>query len=154
MSGLSIMTELMIIAAAAALNRARGDARWMPLWLPGRALWYVAPALGLLALLAQPLLAAGAIAVAYLVWGVPAWGRIYDLGRMGGQGDHLRFFLRMLLAVPVLAVFGWWGLGLGLAFAGLALAAYEAAWRWHPANPIWLAEIGTGALWGALILSL
>jgi hypothetical protein len=149
------MIALIVLILASGLNRARGDARWMPSWLPGRALWYVAPALGLLALLAQPPLSAAAIAAAYLVWGVPAWGSIYDLGRLpGGRSDHLRFFVRMLLAAPVFAVFGWWGVGLGVVFAGLALAAYEAAWRWHPANPIWLAEIGTGALWGALILSL
>lgn len=149
------MAALLVILLTAGLNRARGDARWMPTWLPGRALWYAAPVLGAVALLAQAPLAALAIAAAYLVWGVPAWGSIYDLGRLpGGRADHLRFFARMLLAVPVLAVFGWWGVGLGLGFAALSLAAYEAAWRWHPANPIWLAELATGALWGGLILTL
>lgn len=146
---------LLVLVLSAGLNRARGDARWMPAWLRGRTLWYVAPALGLVALLLQPPLAAGAIALAYLVWGVPAWGKIYDLGRLpGSSGDHWRFFVRMLLAVPVLLVFGWWGALLGAAFAVLSLAAYEIAWRWRPANPIWLAELATGALWGGLILAL
>lgn len=97
----------LIVLVCACLNRARGDDRWLPSWLPGRALWYVAPALGFVALLAQPPLTAAAIAVAYLLWGVPAWGTVYDLGRLpGGGNDHIRFFARMLLAVPVLAVFG------------------------------------------------
>ncbi len=146
---------ILVLALSAGLNRARGDARWMPAWLPGRALWYVAPALGIVALLTQPPLAGLAIACAYLLWGVPAWGAIYDLGRLpGSAGDHARFFLRMLLAVPVLLVFGVWGFALGLVFAGLALLCYELAWRWQPTNPIWLAELATGALWGALILAL
>lgn len=150
-----MFSALLILALCAGLNRARGDDRWMPPWLPGRALWYVAPLIGLVALLGQTPLAAVAIASAYLVWGVPAWGAIYDLGRLPGSGgDHLRFFLRMLLAVPVLLVFGWWGALLGVLFAGLSLAAYELAWRWRPSNPIWLAELATGALWGLLILTL
>ncbi|BCB18071.1 hypothetical protein [Bosea sp. ANAM02] len=145
----------MTLVFCAGLNRARGDDRWMPPWLPGRPLWYVAPLLGLVALLIQPPLAAGAVALAYLVWGVPAWGAIYDLGRLpGGRSDHLRFFARMLLAVPVLLVFGIWGALLGLTFAGLSVLAYELAWRLKPDNPIWLAELGTGALWGALILAI
>lgn len=148
-----MFSALFILALGAGLNRARGDDRWMPSWLPGRALWYVAPAIGVVALLAQPPLVAAAIALAYLAWGVPAWGAIYDLGRLpGSRGDHLRFFARMLLAVPVLLVFGWWGALLGLLFAGLSLASYELAWRWWPDNPIWLAEGVTGALWGGLIL--
>lgn len=150
-----MFAALLVLALSAGLNRARGDARWMPAWLPGRALWYAAPALGLVAVLAQPPLSAVAIAVAYLLWGVPAWAEFYDLGRLpGARGDHLRFFLRMLLAVPVLLVFGWWGALLGVLFAALSLAAYELAWRWRPANPIWLAELATGALWGGLILAL
>ena len=150
-----MFAAFLILALCAGLNRARGDDRWMPSWLPGRALWYVAPALGAVAVLGQPPLAAVAIAGAFLLWGVPAWGAIYDLGRLPGpSGDHLRFFLRMLLAVPVLLVFGWWGALLGVVFAALSLASYELAWRWRPANPIWLAELATGALWGGLILAL
>lgn len=150
-----VIAASMTLALCAVINRARGDDRWMPSWLPGRPLWYAAPLIGLAALLIQPPLAAGAIALAYLVWGVPAWGRIYDLGRLpGGQSDHLRFFARMLLAVPALLVFGSWGAFLGLSFAGLSVLAYELAWRWKPDNPIWIAELATGALWGALILAL
>lgn len=148
------MMAALIMLLCAGLNRARGDDRWMPAWLPGRALWYVAPAIGSVALLAQAPLPAAVLALAYLGWGIPAWGRIYDLGRMpGGSSDHMRFFLRMLLAAPLPALaFGWWGALLGLLFAGLALAAYELAWRWRPHNPIWLAELMVGALWGVLIV--
>ncbi|MNL80072.1 hypothetical protein D3C87_2068210 [compost metagenome] len=60
----------------------------------------------------------------------------------------------MMLVVPPLVVFGVWGVCLGIVFAIAAVAAYEAAWRIQPTNPIWLAEIVVGALWGALILSL
>lgn len=147
--------SVLILLVCAGLNRARGDARWLPSWLPGRALWYVAPALGLVALTVQPPLLAVAITLAYLLWGAPAWGTIYDLGRLpGGGSDHIRFFVRMLLAVPVLVVFGVWGVVLGVVFATLALAAYEAAWRLSPTNPIWLAELAVGVLWGGLILFL
>lgn len=149
------MVAVLILLLCAGLNRCRGDDRWMPPWLPGRTLWYVAPAVGLVALLVQPVAGAIAIGLAYLLWGVPAWGAIYDLGRMpGGKADHSLFFIRMLLAVPVLVFFGTWGVGLGLLFALLSVAAYEAAWRWNPSNPIWLAELATGALWGGLVLTL
>lgn len=149
------MAALFILLACAGLNRARGDDRWMPAWLPGRALWYVAPAIGLVALLAQPWPSAMAFSLAYLLWGVPAWGAIYDLGRFTpGRWEHARLFLRMLLVVPVLVVFGAGGIFLGIFFALASVAAYEAAWRLWPDNPIWRAEIATGALWGALILIL
>ena len=45
-------------------------------------------------------------------------------------------------------------IALALAFAALAVAAYEAAWRIRPANPIWIAELIVGALWGVLIVCL
>ncbi len=158
-----------IILACAGLNRARGDDRWMPGWLPGRALWYVAPAIAVVALLAQPPRAAALLGLAYLLWGIPAWGRAFDLGRMpdptpGGPDfvdvlsewlfgrDHAVLFVRMLLVVPPLWLISGWAALLGIAFAGLAVAAYELAWRWRPDNPIWLAEIIVGALWGSLIL--
>jgi len=38
-------TAIFTIAACAVLNRARGDDRWMPDWLPGRALYGVHPVL-------------------------------------------------------------------------------------------------------------
>lgn len=164
-----MMTALIVIALCAGLNRARGDARWMPAWLPGRALWYVAPAIAVVALIAQPPLTAALLGLAYLFWGVPAWGRWFDLGRLpesapGGTDffdvlaewlfgqDHAVLFVRMLLVVPPLWLISEWAALLGIAFAALAVAAYELAWRWRPDNPIWLAELMVGALWGTLII--
>lgn len=88
------MFEFLLLPIFAALNRMRGDDRWMrktrvhpqqelgPQWLPGRPLYYVAPVVGLLALFVLPPLAAAAFGLAYLIWGTLAWGRWYDLGRM------------------------------------------------------------------------
>ena len=41
-------TAIFTIAACAVLNRARGDDRWMPDWMPGRALIPVSIAIGLI----------------------------------------------------------------------------------------------------------
>lgn len=63
---------------------------------------------------------------------------------------HVALGLRHAFAVPLLLPFGL----LALTFPILAVAAYEAAWRIRPANPIWIAELAVGALWGALIIAL
>jgi len=43
-----MMNAIFTIAACAVLNRARGDDRWMPDWMPGRALIPVSIAIGLI----------------------------------------------------------------------------------------------------------
>ncbi|SEG61143.1 hypothetical protein [Bosea lathyri] len=147
----------------------------MPAWLHGRPLWYVAPAVGLLAALVQPWPVAASLAVTYLLWGLFAWGRWFDLGRLpidpfrpidaleraigavSGGSDHLALFLRHVLILPGLALVGFvggepWLSAVAPFFAALVVALYEAAWRLSPTAPIILAEIGVGLLWGALIL--
>ena len=168
------------VALCAALNRARGDDRWMPAWLPGRALWYVAPAIGLVAFVATgAAFTAVAAALAYLFWALWAWGRWFDLhrhpdgynrdgeqpsiieraiGALSSGSDHVALFWRHLLILPGLILVFWgasllWPLALAIAFAAAAVAIHEAAWRWVPAYPIPVAEVATGALWGLLILS-
>lgn len=157
------MLAALTVLACAALNRCRGDDRWMMGKLPGRPLYYVAPVIGLVAWDWR-------FALAYLAWGIPAHGRFFDLGRLpddfGREGvkpspfervlialsfgsDYVAFFWRQALAVPLL----WWIVGpLSLAFPPAVLAAYELAWRFGPRRPILYAELLTGALWGALIV--
>lgn len=168
----------LLILIAAALNRARGDASWMPAWLPGRALYYVAAGIALASLLFYEPRIALAWGLAYLAWGAPAWGRWFDLERLpdgwsrdgvepstfeqwiidlSGGRDHIAMFLRHLFVVPglVLVSFGlwsWWPLVFAVPFAGLALGAYELGWRLTPKQPIRTAELITGALWGVLIV--
>ena len=162
----------LVVALCAGLNRARGDARWMPSWLPGRALWYVVPAIGLAALLAQPWLVALAFAGGYLFWAVFGWGHV--LMRAGGQqpdrspdvveaallmlpGSILPIFVRMLFILPGVIAIAWltgrpefWLAG--VSFAAVATVAYHVLFR--PLQPLdWLrAELVIGALWGVLIL--
>lgn len=171
--------NLLVVVLCAALNRARGDDRWMPAWLPGRALWYVAPAIGLVALIATGEVFTAVAAVAYLFWALWAWGRWYDLHRhpegynrdgvepsiverviaaASFGSDHVALFLRHLMILPGLFLLFWgagllWPFVLSLAFAAAVVAIYEAAWRFVPTYPIPVAEIATGALWGLLILS-
>ena len=157
------MISALIVLACAVLNRARGDDRWMMGKLPGRALYYVAPAVGLVAWDWR-------FALAYLAWALPAWSRWFDLGRLADDfnregikpspfetfierisfgSDYLAFLWRHALVVPLL----WWLVGpWALAFPLVVLAVYELAWRLRPRNPIILAELLTGALWGSFVL--
>lgn len=164
-----------LIAAIAALNRLRGDATWLGwLGLPGRTLWYIAPAVGLAAWAAQPWPVAAAFAVAYLVWAVPAWGHLYGLGRyspdravdrftavllkIASGNVHGAFFLRHLALLPGLGLVSIasgniWFAGAAIPAALIIVAGYEAGWRWAPRQPILAAELIAGAVWGALILA-
>lgn len=157
---------LLLIIVCSALNRVRGDDRWMPDWMPGRALFPVSIAIGLIGACLGGLWYGAAFGAAFLVWGAPAWGYLQLLGRpVPGKGPsrveaallrvaggrvHVALMLRHSFAVPLLLPFGI----LPVAFPILAVAAYEAAWRIRPANPIWIAELAVGALWGALIIAL
>lgn len=167
-----MFSAILVLALSAGLNRARGDARWMPSWLKGRALWYVAPVLGLVVLLAQPWPVALAFAAGYLFWAVFGWGHV--LMRVSGgrpdrspnvvegallllPGSILPVFARMLFILPgVIAVAGLTGRPefwlAGVSFAGLATISYHILFR--PLQPLdWLrAELIVGALWGVLIL--
>lgn len=170
------MTFALLVLALIAVNRARGDDRWKPSWLPGRALFYAAGAVGLVSLLVAPPLLAIAWALTYLVWGLPPWGRWYDLGRLpddfgrhsppnlferwvaelAAGVDHTALFLRHFAIVPGLLlvaslVEAWWLPLIGIPFAVVVVLAYETGWRLWPKQPILLAELLTGAIWGALI---
>jgi hypothetical protein len=164
------LTVTMLLFCAS-LNRMRGDASWMPSWLRGRALYYVAPMIGGMALLYHPWPVALAFAVAYAFWAVWAWGHI--LSRVGGSvpdrepdpveralmtlpGTLLPVFARMLFALPGIVLIAWligrpefWLAG--PAFAAAATLVYF--WLFRPlSNLDWLrAEVLVGALWGVLI---
>nr|WP_047581719.1 hypothetical protein [Methylobacterium sp. ZNC0032] len=167
-----MFAALLVLVLSAGLNRARGDARWMPSWLPGRALFCVAPAMGIVALLAQPWPVALAFAGGYLFWAVFGWGHV--LMRVGGAqpdrspdmieaallllpGSILPVFARMLFVLPGVIAVAWltgrpefWLAG--VSFAALATIAYHVLFR--PLQPLdWLrAELVVGAFWGVLIL--
>jgi len=171
------MLELVTLPLFAAFNRMRGDDTWMGN-LPGRALYYVAGLVGCIAHGFLPPLAALAFALTYLVWGAPAWGRFYDLGRLPPDfaregiepdlqerflswisrgNDHTALFIRHCYVLPGLVVTGYildkaWLAPMAGTFAVLATLAYEFAWRVRPGNPIWVAELLTGALWGLLLI--
>lgn len=169
------MIGLATVALCAILNRMRGDDRWL-MGLPGRALWYVAPMVGLVALLSVPPLAAVAVALAYAVWAIPSWGRWYDLGRLpehrgpsafeaavevlAGRHDRLALFIRFLVMLaPGLYLVG---LALGAPWLGLAavpmaillLLSYDAGWQWGGWYAIPLAEVLAGAVWGGFIAAI
>jgi hypothetical protein len=173
-----MIAAFIIVLACAILNRMRGDDRWMPTWLPGRSLYYVAPAIGAVALLVDTWSVALAAAAAYFFWAVWPWGRWFDLGRLlapasasngnfesiieqlAGGSDHRALFLRHLMATPglwLLGVLSGWPADLALVapllFAGVVTLAYELAWRSDPSNPIWLAELTAGAIWAGVILA-
>jgi len=175
------VTPLITIAACAVLNRARGDDRWMrhgfdhraAKRIPGRALWYVSPAFGCAALFCgHGLVAAALWSLTVLVWGAGPWGYLIYVARPSngktptrlerflldatGGNVHLALFCRMCFCLPGFMALAWWHgafwlVALAPAFAALATAAYEAAWRIRPSNPIWIAELIVGALWGVLI---
>lgn len=171
---------LFFILALGALNRVRGDDRWMRFghteegakFLPGRPLFYVAPLLGLLSIPFVGAQNAFVVAMAYTFWAIWPWGRWFDLGRLPAPGDerqadffeetierlttsdHWALFLRHLAILPFLLLLGVKAFFLGIVFAALAVAVYEAAWRARPKNPIWVAEVGVGLLWAVLILLL
>ena len=170
------MLVLATMAAMAILNRARGDDRWKDaLGLPGRALFYIAPAVAVVALVSggHSLPAAVAFGAAYLLWALGPWGFLYD--PFGSYTPNYRevdnvtaflldvtgskpvaFFLRNLAIWPGLAFVAYLTNDAGLFLIAPLLAAvivgiYGAAWRLFPKQPILAAELGAGALWGALI---
>lgn len=183
------MLEFITIILLALLNRMRGDDTWMrgasvsgelaPQWLPGRSLYYVAIAIGAWSLWFLPWQAAILFGLAYLVWGVMAWGRWFDLGRLPdgfsredigldvyekmieavvGGNDHAAFFLRQLMVLPGLASLSWWFNAwhltiLAVPFAAVVLCLYEFAWRDKPEAAVPMAEWMTGVTWALLLIA-
>lgn len=165
------MIEAAIVFAAALLNRVRGGG-FGGQYLPGRALFWVAPAVGLLALALNPWPVAVAFGLGYLAWGMPSWGHI--LARLGGYTPdreaswlertfegiwpRLAVFLRMLFVLPGVAAVAWlvgdWRFLLAApAFAAAATAVYVILFRPIGSHDWMRAEVATGGLWGCLILS-
>lgn len=170
-----MIVALLIVLACAVLNRMRGDDRWMPSWLRGRSLYYVAPAIGTVALFVQPWPVALAFGGGYFFWAVFSWGYLLLhaagtaafweereptrleswLLRLPGRG--LPLFARMLFVLPGVALVAWLT---GAPFYALSAFAFAAAstaiWLWflRPLGRLdWLrAEIAIGGLWGLLIL--
>lgn len=170
---LQILTACGLIVACAVLNRVRGDKLgWIP-FLPGRAIMWVAPAVGITAWAVHPWPVAVAFGLGYLVWGIPGWGKTLmalsgqTLDRAGDAVDSFLdslpgslpgVFLRMLFVLPAVAAVSWligdWRfMWAAPAFAAAATTAYTLLFR--PLGPFdWpRAEYATGAIWGALILS-
>lgn len=161
-----------VIVACAVLNRLRGDDSWKPIWLRGRALFYVAPAIGLLALTMQPWPVALAFAAGYAFWAAWSWGLI--LMRVGGHrpdrppdvvqaallalpGSLAPVFARMMFILPMTIAVAcltgrpeYWLAA--PAFAALATIAYHALFRPLAAYDWLRAELVIGALWGVLII--
>ncbi|KZE34088.1 hypothetical protein AVW15_17390 [Chelatococcus daeguensis] len=171
-----MFTLCLCLAACAALNRARGDDKWMPDRLPGRALYYTAPLIGAVAAILGGISFGAAFGAAFFVWAVGPWGHLIGLGRfapdrppsnieavlmeVAAGNVHVALGLRHLFALPGLmlaaAIAGeiLLGVAAALAFSALATGAYEIAWRLRPSNPIIVAELLTGALWGGLVVAL
>lgn len=162
-----------VAAAMAFLNRCRGDDTWKPEWLPGRALFWVSPVVGLIATALHGWELGLLFAVGYLAWGAPAWGYLQLLGRYVydkhptelesrlldlASGDvHIALGLRHMFALPafvgVALLTGVWTFVLWAPLFALAVvAAYETAWRTQPRAPIIIAEYAAGALWGVVIV--
>jgi hypothetical protein len=110
-----------------------------------------------------------------MIWGAPAWGRWFDLGRLpegyAREGiphdwferaietgnDHVTFYLRhFVMLIPGCLAIAWIRGEAAFALAPFIMAAvivlaYESAWRVRPANPIIIAEVLTGLIWGIFI---
>lgn len=162
----------LIVAASAALNRVRGGG-FGGQYLPGRALLWVSVAMGLLAWLVSPWPVAVAFGLGYLAWGVLAWS--YILCKLAGiepprspgvgeafcllaPGTVAPVFVRMMFVLPGVTAVAWligdWRFLLAApAFAAAATLAYAVLFRPLGTHDWMRAEIATGALWGALILS-
>ena len=163
-------SAVVVIFACALLNRVRGGGLYGDR-LPGRALYWVAPAVGALVLLVSPWPVALAWAVGYLVWGLPGWG--FTLSRLGGYAPDrepegldaalgrlptlLAVAVRMMLVMPAVAAVAWligdWRfLAAGPAFAAAATTIYAILFRPIGSHDWMRAELAVGVLWGALIL--
>lgn len=166
------LTILGVVAVCGALNRIRGGG-FNGDKLPGRALLWVAPIIGLLAgAMNQDWRIGVAFGLGYLFWGLWSWGHV--LAALGNYVPDrspstleaflalfgppvVQTFLRMLFVAPGVALVAWligdWRFLIAAPlFAAAATAIYALLFR--PLDRLdWArAEIATGGLWGLLIL--
>lgn len=184
------MIELLTIPLTTFANRFAGGGMYFgqffdrdnPNKLWGRALYPATGVVFLAALLTHSWMVALAIALAFLVWRSPAWGRAISLGRHSGAmlrephwfekvlfkvsfgSPHGALLLRhFLMLLPGLFVVGFllghlwfYTVILAAVFAVALTIAYEAAWTLHEFRsdqpPIRNAEMLSGFLWGVVIL--
>lgn len=158
-----------LVIACALLNRVRGGG-FCGDRLPGRAVFWVAPAVGVLALPVSPWPVALAWSVGFLLWGLPAWG--FTLSRLGGyvpdrQPDAFEaalsglppivaVALRMALVAPAIVAVSWligdWRFLLALpAFVAAVTTIYAVLFRTLGSHDWQRAELATGACWGVMI---
>lgn len=158
-----------IILGMAILNHVRGGA-WGGSYLPGRALFWVTPAVGLLAWTVFAWHAAIIVAVAYFAWGVGPWGRWFALGfkprvvreklgwfergieAVSGDDDLFAFTLRnMICLLPASVMLH----PLFIFLAPVQLGCYYVPWAYFKDfRAIGYAEVATGAAWGVFIVGL
>ena len=166
------LSIIVLVALCSLLNRIRGGGFGGNV-LPGKALFWVAPFIGATTLFISTWQCALAVGVGYFFWGVFSWG--YTMGALADYkpnrpmqplekffANHFSpfwgAFLRMSFVLPCVVLIAWctgfWYYLLAAPlFAFLAVVAYR-----YLINPLlddsWQnAEIATGALWGAVILS-
>lgn len=171
-----MMYAVATILACSVLNRMRGDDTWMQkLGLKGRALFYIAPMVGVVSLLTNSLFMSIAIALSYMFWAIPPWGRWFDMNRLddtprkdpswyeaiidsaSGGRDWLAMLMRMSILVPLFLVISATSCNdipaiISLPMSAILVACYEAGWRLYPKQPILIAELLSGAVWGVAIL--
>ncbi len=169
-----VLLSIFVIVSCAVLNRVRGGGFYGDK-LPGRAVLWVSVAIGVIAYLVHPQdwRIGAAFGAGFLFWGLWSWG--YAFAGLGGHNPErspsvLENFL-MLFGASVVQTFvrhmfvivavgavawligSWWFLITAPIFAAVATAFYTLLFR-PLGNLDWMrAEIATGALWGALILS-
>lgn len=133
-------------------------------WLPGRPVFYVAPAIAAVAFAVWPWWGALTFGAAFLLWRSFSWGHLFGLGRfapldrspsplertllrLAFGNVYLALMLRHAFMAPLVIVQIW-----ALIFPPLATLAYEVGGRFFPRWPIAVAELLTGGLIGALIV--
>jgi hypothetical protein len=142
---------LLLIPGFAIINHFRGGGVLIGLApltdrLPGRPIFWAAPLAGLLSLLVFEPLWAAYFGFCYLIWGIPPWGRWFDLERMPDAfpyrplkweeritarwhlNDYWAFTLRNSICWVPTALISPWFLLLGPIQTG----AYEVGWRVRP----------------------
>jgi hypothetical protein len=161
---------IVLVPIMALVNAARGG-NFGAEGLPGHPRWWATIAVFFVALAALPWPQAALFAAGFLLWCLPPWGHLMCLNRYAPPRPistleislmwlccgcvHGALWLRHWLILPMVFAATWspWALVVAPAIACFIVLAYELGWRLTPAAPIRTAEILTGAILGALLLS-